>query len=293
MSVVKDDMPIKALAPWFGGSRFLAPEVGKLLAGCRWVGVPFAGGMPELRHIDAPTIVVSDVHRHIINLAWCLADPRIGPILYRQLRRLPFHPEVLSDAQEWLKIQEPPGRMPDREAAFRYFVAVWMGRSGKAGGVDEFNGGLPVRWNANGGDSNTRYRSAVSSIYSWRRILARVNLVVQDCFEFLGNVQDEVGHGIYCDPPFPDCGVKYRHSFTHDQHRDLARALAGFHRARVVCRFYDHPLIRELYAPEKWTWQHFTGRKQSNADAPEVLLLNGPSYAARSNPRDLFPETDQ
>jgi hypothetical protein len=50
--------------------------------------------------------------------------------------------------------------------------------------------------------------------------------------------------------------------------------LAEFTRARVVCRFYDHPLIRELYPTGQWTWHEFSGRKQSNAAAPEVLLTN-------------------
>jgi hypothetical protein len=51
--------------------------------------------------------------------------------------------------------------------------------------------------------------------------------------------------------------------------------------ARVVCRFYDHPLVRELYPEQRWTWRHLAGgRKQTNGDAPEVLLLNGPSRVA-------------
>jgi hypothetical protein len=66
----------------------------------------------------------------------------------------------------------------------------------------------------------------------------------------------------------------------------LAGVLASFERARVVCRFYDHPLIRELYPRELgWVWRRFTGRKQSNAQAPEVLILNGPS---RETPKDLL-----
>ena len=278
-------MKVTTLAPWFGGSRFLAPEVGRLLAGCSWVGIPFAGGMPEVAHIRASTIVVSDLHRHIINLANCLRDARWGPWLYRKLRRSPFHPDVLAESQEWCKTHKdlPTCNVLDREAAYHYFMAVWMGRSGRAGGVDEFNGGIPSRWNANGGDSNTRYRSAVASLQSWRRILARVNLVVQDCFDFLANVQDAPGHGLYCDPPFPDCGGKYQHSFTYDQHRQLARALAAFAHVKVVCRFYDHPLIAELYPGTRWQWHHFTGKKQSNAKAPEVLLTNNRTEASLFN----------
>ena len=43
----------KALAGWFGGARLIAEHVGEALRGCKWVGVPFAGGMSELLHIQA------------------------------------------------------------------------------------------------------------------------------------------------------------------------------------------------------------------------------------------------
>jgi site-specific DNA-adenine methylase len=150
---------------------------------------------------------------------------------------------------------------------------MWMGRSAKAGTTGEFNGGLPVRWNANGGDSNTRYRSAVRSIVAWRGILARCNFTCLNCFDFLKYVQDNTGHGVYCDPPFPETGDAYKHSFTEEQHRLLAKRLTEFRKTRVVCRFYEHPLIRELYPEPFWAWQRHTGRKQSGADAPEVLLV--------------------
>lgn len=277
-----DSMPIKTIAPWFGCARLLAPAVGELLRGCRWVGIPFAGGMPEVAEIAAPTIVVGDVHRHVVNLAACLADRRWGPMLYRKFRRDAFCEDMLVRSQHWCKMHgDCPGEIPDPASAYHYFVTCWMGRSANAGTTREFDGGLPVRWNANGGDSNTRYRAAVASLNAWRRILQRCNFVVEDCFDFLAKCKDEPGHGIYCDPPFPDCGAKYKHSFTDEQHRRLAVVLAGFEKARVVCRFYDHPLIRELYPEGTWAWHRFTGRKQSNADAPEVLLVN-------SRQRELF-----
>jgi site-specific DNA-adenine methylase len=268
------EMKITAMAPWFGGNRTLAAHVGTALKGCRWVGVPFAGGMSELRHIAAPTIVVGDLHRHVINLARVLQDDIAGPKLYRQLRRLPFCEDVLDESQAWCKAFKGRPEVDgfDCDAAYHYFVACWMGRSGKSGTDDEFNGGCAVRWNANGGDSNTRYRSAVRSIVGWRRVLARCNLVVLDCFEFLNQCQDQAAHGIYCDPPFPEAGAKYKHKFTEADHQRLGGRLVQFEKAVVVCRFYDHPLIRELYPETCWRWTHHTGRKQSNADAPEVLL---------------------
>ena len=269
-------LPVTAIAPWFGCARMLAEEVGKLLKGCRWVGIPFGGGMPEVAAIDATTIVVGDLHRHVINLANVIKDPYMGVRLIRRLRREAFHDDTLRESQEWCKrhTEYPATDCRDVEAARHYFIACWMSRSGKSGIDDEFNGRLPVRWNANGGDSCKRYQSAVRSMNAFRRILQRVTLLVQDCFEFLSNCQDEPRHGVYCDPPFPDAGAKYKHKFTEAQHRQLAETLLRFRKATVVCRFYDHPLIRELYPTGKWHWHHFTGRKQSNADAPEVLLTN-------------------
>jgi len=272
-----------ALAPWFGAARMMAKHVGPELAGCKWCGIPFAGGMPEVLAIDAPAIACNDTHRAVINLAKVAADARLGPQLYRHLRRLPFHPETLSVAQmRCLAWEDDDFReiLPDPcfPWAIDYFTAVWMGRSGRAGTDDELHGNLSTRWNANGGDSNTRFRSAVRSLIGWRRALARCSFTTLDAFDFLGRCQDIEANGIYCDPPFPGAGDRYTHKFSSEQHVRLAGVLDSFERARVVCRFYDHPLVRELY-PENlgWVWRRFKGRKQSNAVGPEVLILNGPS----------------
>jgi DNA adenine methylase len=42
-----------------------------------------------------------------------------------------------------------------------------------------------------------------------------------------------------------------------------------------VIRYYDHPLVRELYPEREWAWHHPEGgRTQANKAAPEVLLVN-------------------
>lgn len=270
-------MKTTALAPWFGSNRMLAPIVGQELKGCKWVGVPFAGGMCELAHITAPSIVVSDLHRHVINLALVVSEE--GERLRRELDCITlFHPDMLAAAQDdcrqW-ESQPRLGESPNYEAAKSYFIACWMGRSHKSGIDDEFNGGLSIRWNGNGGDSNTRFRSASESLTEWQEIARRCNFSVMDCFEFLDRCEDAPKHGIYCDPPFPGPGDRYKHKFTEAHHRQLAERLAEFKHTRVVCRFYDHPLIRELYPESEWTWRFLEGRKQSNEKALEVLLING------------------
>jgi len=272
---------ITALAPWYGAARLIARHVGEELDGCKWVGVPFAGGMTELLYIQARTIVVSDLHKHIVNLAQCVAcDTRRSQLIGR-LRDTAFHPDTLAIAQTVCLSREMERCIRcsgDVEWAYHFFLCAWMGRNGKAGTDAEFKGGLSVRWDAGGGDSCGRFRSAVRSLVGWRSVLRRCTFQVLDVFSFLDQCQDKEGHGIYCDPPFPGPGDDYRHKFSEEQHRELSARLTAFRKCRVVCRFYDHPLIRELYPKHHWTWRRMTGRDQANQIKPEVLLLNGPSY---------------
>ncbi len=271
--------PITTLVPWYGGNRRLAGEVGRELAGCSWIGVPFAGGMPELRHLRALTIVVADLHRHVINLARVLQHERAGVRLIRELRRECFHADTLARAQAAAALYAAPAdptEPPDYGAAKAYFLSQWMGRSGRGGTDTELRGKLPVRWNAAGGDSCTRYRTAVESLRTWREVMARCNFLVSDVFDFLERVKDQAGHGIYLDPPFPGVGDEYSHQFDAASHRRLATVLGRFGSTRIVCRFYDAPLVRELY-PAPWFWRSITGGIDQHGQAkPEVLLCNQP-----------------
>ena len=243
--------------------------------------------MSELRHIDARTVLVGDLHAHVINLANVLRHPALGPMLIRDLRRLPFHEYQLRHSQDHMLRVETRGFQGDPEVegmetsyvdALNYFVCAWMSRNGKAGTAGEFTAGFSVRWDAGGGDSALRFRNAVEALRDWRRVFARCTFVVMDVFDFLAKVKDEPGHGVYLDPPFPDAGKPYQHNCGDtpaDQrawHVRLRNAVERFTRCRVVCRFYAHPLIEELYPRGRWAWSELTGRKQSNAAGPEVLL---------------------
>lgn len=271
-------MKTTTLVPAFGSNRTNAARPGELLCGCEWIGVPFAGGMSECAHFKARTMVINDAHKHIINLARIAGHNRMGAALIRRLKRLPVHSMSLSFAQEACKDIQFQGEFPTEaemvDWAESYFVTAWMGRSGLALTDGEFRGGLALRWNAGGGDSAVRYRSAVDALKDWRKILARATFSTLDCFEFLDNCKDEPKHGVYCDPPWPSDGDAYKHKFTEAMQRRLAEYLATFEKARVVVRFGDHPLIRELYPEPHWTWNRLTGRTQANNDKAEVLLTN-------------------
>lgn len=290
------EMTTKTLVPWYGSNRSCADEAGREFEGLSWVGVAFAGGMSEIPHIGARSLVINDLHAHLINLGRVVASAELFPAFQWAVEGKLFHPTELAEAQQRCMEREaamsapsgdalfgdasiatPPGK-PDLAWAIDYWVATWMGRSAKAGQPGEFRGNLSVRMNANGGDSAVRYRSATGSLPAWHRLLLRANFKQQDCFEFLDAVDDDAEHGLYLDPPFPGPGDLYRHKFTTEMHRRMAMKLAAFKHIRVVCRFYEHPLVRELYPQDKWTYRQIKGgKRQTNEDAPELLLINGPS----------------
>lgn len=283
------ELKTTALAGWYGSNRMLAANVGAELSGCEYVAVPFTGGMSELAHIHARTVQVNDLHRHVINLASVAAHPVLGPKLYRRLRRLAFHPDVLAEAQRICKVREVghEGLMvifdgqswsaqvpPDLEWAVDYFVASWMGRGGNAGTDGEFTGAISTRWNANGGDSATRFRSAASGLPQWRRILRHCNFSHMDAFAFLARVKDAEGHGLYVDAPWPDAGDFYKHKFPPEDQSRLSAVLGAYRKTKVVIRFGVHPLIEKLYPRDKWRWREQTSRAQSNGDVREALIVS-------------------
>ena len=225
--------------------------------------------------------MVSDLHRHVINLARVAAHPDAGPILYRRCRRKMFDPSELAQAQAWCKLNFPTPEVSDVDAAEKYFVACWMGRSHKSGKDDEFNGGLSFRWNSNGGDSVVRYRNATASLLAFRRIAARCQFTVANAFDVIERCEDTVGHGIYSDAPWPDDGDRYKHPFTEADQRRLAEALSRFTKTRIVIRYGDHPLIRELYPETGWRWQLIEGRTQANNAKAELLITRKPLLAKK------------
>lgn len=290
----------KALAGWYGADRMLAHTVGQELAGSKAAFVLFAGGMSALLHIKARTLIVNDLHRHQINLARVAGHRMLGPALYRRLKRLAFHPDELKGAQDYCRtreeLSEDPDSLfaagqsdprfekgPDLDWAVAYFVCCWQGRGGNAGQKNEFNGNLSLRYDAGGGDSNTRFRSAVGGLVAWRRaVLGRATFTCQDAFALLDNIGDDPENGIYSDAPWVGPGELYRHTFKTDDHRRLALKLSSYRRARVVVRYGICPLIEELYPRDKWTYREQTSRAQSNGAVKEALILNGPSFATEA-----------
>lgn len=308
-------MKIGALAPWFGGKRTLAPRIVAELGEHTQYFEPFLGGAAVLfAKKPSQKETVCDLHGDLCNLAWVLQQLDQAEALYDRLQRTLFAESLLEQARDVLDDEsslslltpgEPSGPVGERlDRAYWYFLASWMGRNGTAG-TARLDYQIAVRWTKNGGSPTVRFRNAVESIPAWHERLRNVVILKRDAFNFLDRFEDDPTTAIYADPPYPfetrsngaangGGGGKYLHEFSHgasglfgaeDDHAKLARMLRGYKWARVVVSTYDCPRYRELFAG--WTFvdcamlkllHQQNGRGARAKEAPEVLIINGPSF---------------
>ena len=296
MTTQESPMKIKALAPWFGAKRNLAPRIVQMLGPHSVYWEPFCGSMAVL--LVKPACVmetVNDLHRDLVNLARVIQHGTYGPQFYRKLRRTLMVEELFNESAEVIREQDC-GIVVDPERAYHYMLTAWLGRNGVAG-TSTYNHHFCVRYTANGGHAAKRWDSVIRSIPAWRRRLANVTILQRDAFELLLRIEDRAGTAIYVDPPYfrgtrnPNSGFGrrkgsglYLHDFEAAEHDRLAEALHRFKKARVVVSYYDHPELERLYPT--WTKRrievskalaHQGRRGKNDTTAIEVLLLNGPS----------------
>jgi DNA adenine methylase len=303
-------MKVKAILPWFGGKRTLAPAIVDELGPHTQYFEPFCGSMAVLFAKEpSQKETVNDLHGDLVNLARVLQRIDQAEELYDRLGRVVLCETLLEEAGVYLE----DGQARDRDEvdwAYWYFLASWIQRNGVAG-TDRQGYQIAVRWTKNGGSPTVRFRHAVESIPAWHARLLNVVVLHRDAFRILDRFEDCVGTAIYCDPPYAADSrtgyttaagehSRYRHELDHDGtaanllgekvidgHERIRNELAIYKRSRVVVSYYDCPRIRELYAG--WTFVEKTMRKNLNVqsmrdrkvgqvkDAPEILIINGPS----------------
>ncbi len=279
------NLSVTSIAPWVGGARINAERIGVEIGHQDLVVIPCCGGCSEVPHIDARQILINDVHDHVITLAVTVADDSGLERLQAAVENLLVHPGFLRRATETIRaIEEDEARQwgVDPEWAAAYFAIVWLSRS-SAGSDTELTSGLSARYTATGGSSAKRLRSAIEGLREWHALLKeKCEFNCRDFRDLLDRIEDRKGHAIYVDPPWKDAKVRYKHTFTEEDHRDLASLLGQFRGCRVVIRHSDHPLYRELYPVNQWTWTPIGGRNQGNKRISEVLITNGPSHSEPS-----------
>lgn len=292
-------MLIKAIAPWFGSKRGLASEIVRQLGPHSAYWEPFCGSLAVL--LAKPPVgheTINDLHGDLINLARIVQSPTWAPVLYERLKRTLAHEDLLREARETFRGEDPPldpllgPAHVDR--AYVYFVTSWLGRNGVSG-TARSNYQMAIRWTPHGGGGGQRFVSAINSLPAWHERLRRVLILRRDAFEIIEKIEDVAGVAIYVDPPYLHesmaGGSRYEHDFAAGDHRRLADMLARFRAARVVVSYYDHAQLAELYPAGAWHKLdrqrnknlHVQNRRGSQATiAPEVLLVNGEPIAEES-----------
>lgn len=296
-------MLIKALAPWFGGKRTLAPKIVQQLGPHTQYFEPFCGSMAVLFCKDpSQKETVNDLHGDLTNLALMVQSSHSAELLYERLQRSIMCEGLLKQAQKLLTSEPEQDHWDTVDRAYWYFLACWMGRNGTAG-TKRVDYQIAVRWTKNGGSPTVRFRHAVDSLPAWHLRLQNVVILHRDAFKIIDKFEDCKGTAVYVDPPYmsstrsgfrSDKGSdhKYLHEFDHtgdmyedDDHKRVARALNAYKKARIVVSYYDSPEVRELY--KGWTFIDCMMQKKLHAQAgrgartkaaPEVLILNGEAY---------------
>jgi DNA adenine methylase len=310
-------MKIRGIAPWFGGKRTLAPRIVEQLGEHERYFEPYCGSVAVLLCKPPSRYeTLNDLHCDLINLALVIQSPNWGAKLYERLSRALVCDALLAEAEG--RLAEPFTRpaIPGGswagmetehtcERAYWYFVACWMARNGVAG-TAETNYQLAVRWTGGGGSPTVRWRSATESIPAWHQRLQNTVILNRRAEDIIPKFEDAVATAIYIDPPYPhetrgarsagttahssrylhDFGAATDGLFGSDDHAQLAEMLRAFDRARIVVSTYDCPRMRELY--DGWTviecptHKHLAAQNtrgsRSRTVAPEILLLNGPSF---------------
>ncbi len=280
---------ITAIAPWFGGKRTLAPRIVEEIGDHKAYWEPFCGSLAVLlAKPQSREETVNDLNGDLVNLARVIASSIDAPELYGRLARTLISEQLQREAREHLRTDQP---LAPIDRAYWYFVEAWQGRNGVAG-TRQTNTGFCVRFTSNGGSPATRFRSAVESIPDWHQRLRNVTILSRDAFGILERIEDKAGTVIYADPPYIVKVGKYVHDFTGEDHSRLAAAVGRFHKTRVIVSYYDHPTLRTIY-PEAagFTFVNCATSKNmaqgqrrdtlGKVTAPEILIVNGPSYTAR------------
>lgn len=239
-------MKIKAILPYFGGKRNLAPQIVEVIGDHKVYWEPFCGSMAVLM-LKPPCEMetVNDLHGDLINLAKVIQDKELGFRLYDKVSRTLYAEDFFRESKDrWLK--EETNGQPDIDRAYDYFVVSWMGLNGVSG-TKRCNYQFALRWCRGGGQGARRWRSVIESVPAWHKRLANVVILRRDAFEIIDNIKDARETVIYCDPPYFEKSNKYVHDFLPEDHERLAKSLRRFNEARVIVSYYDDTRLEGLY----------------------------------------------
>lgn len=288
---------VKALAPWMGAKRTLAPRIVNQIGPHKFYVEPFCGSLSVLlAKPQSNKELAGDVHEEVGNLVDILKDEPASKRLFSELSKVPMCESIQQEADE----RYPLEKNPYRRAKY-WLISSWMNRNGFSG-TEKAEKGFAVRYTTNGGCPAKRWRSVVDTIPWWVERLRNVTFVKRDAFTYLGKLDDRPTTVVYADIPYPietrNKSTLYAHDFyeknavnpmetERKKHEELASLFNEYLHARIIVSSYDCPMIREIYAD--WNVLPVATNKQlsqsskrnkakSGTNAPELLFINSEIY---------------
>jgi DNA adenine methylase len=266
-----------ALLPYYGCKRQSALRIGAFLGKHTAYWDVFCASCSVLFAKEPSRIeVVNDLHGGVVNLARVVANDNLAPLLFDKLSRTAFCEPLYHEMRSRLE----EGISDPLEWAYSYLVVSWQGQNGFTGTQKENRTSFCKRFGTGGGDPATRFRNMVAHLPSWWERLRGVTILQSNAFDLLKRIADEPGTVIYCDPPYYEKTLQYRHDFTKEDHEKLAKALNRFQKARVVVSYYDHEIIDEFYVGGGFMKFDIETRKtlslsmgKTESRAPEILWV--------------------
>ena len=251
------------LIPYIGGKHRLAKRLVEFcIAGEADTFVDVFGGSAAVTLAAAEKyakLIYNDVDGDLVNLFRVVADPQARVALFRLLRWLPPSRQIYEEDYQRYRAggfsfcREPD---PIRRARMTFYRHAFV-----FGGKVRC-GGFAV---------STGDKERIKEVYRYRNMLqklARVGnlfrmvLIENQHYSEIIRQYARPSAVLFIDPPYHGSENYYSRTFGDGDHVFLAQQLAGVP-SRVVCTYYDTPLIRQLYPAPLWRWENVAATKNS------------------------------
>ena len=247
--------------PYIGGKHRIAKRLAVYLraTGADTLVDVFGGSGAVVMNAGFKKRVYNDIDGDLVNLFRVIADRSMRRAFLQALRwRPPSRRIYAADSEKYIRNRFSFSYLADpveRAAATFY-------RHQYAFGGKVRSGGLSV---------STTDRGEIKEIMRYRNMLRKLvavgeffrNTLIEeldfvDCIKIYGSKPNVV---LFVDPPYVGTEWYYSQGGKFSHHM-LSQQLTGC-RAKVICTYYDCPMIRELYPETRWRWESIQATKNS------------------------------
>jgi len=261
-----------SLIPYIGGKNRIAGQIAVYLkATCADTLVDvFGGSAAVLLNAGFDKRVYNDISGDLVCLFRCLADRSQRLELFKQLRWTPPSRQIFDELRIGFRRNcYSFGHMLDpveRAAATFYLYLFSFGGKGRSGGFSVSLNDRPVIKEV------ARYNARLRELAAIGEYFRTTMIEHLDYGQCIGKY-DKPNCVLFVDPPYVGTEKHYCYRFSLADHVLLAKYLE-LYKAAVVCTYYDHPLIRDLYPTDGWTWHPIVVTKNSQFRGGQKAKIN-------------------